>query len=207
MKKFFLLLLLTVGFANAQNSFIYLKTGEKLTIRDWDVYPNGPNNKFPYYIYDPKLDLTPDQMAFTYGADLMRMKEIDSITGHGVTYKPYTLKGERYIFLGAVVAKSPDYTLLLGYHRRGTLLDSRSFNFKFVDNKTNKVVEDYIYKDYAGESEMKQQEAVFATANKYFGTCDDFMSALEDCRKSANNPKKYEDRFRFSFLYKSFNCK
>ena len=193
--------------SNAQNSFIYKKTGEKIAINDWRVFPNGPKSKFPYNLNKPGEVISPDMVELNLGAALMQMKEIDSVTGHGITYKPYTLPGEKYIFLATVVAQSPDFTLLLGYHRRGTMLDRRSFNFKFVDNKTNKVLEDYIYKDYAGKDEMELQEKVFASAAKYFGACKDFMNVVEDCGRSANNNSKiYDDRFKFSFLFKSFDC-
>ena len=209
MKNLPLFLLLMFGFlSNAQNSFIYKKSGEKLAINDWRVFPNGPKSKFPHNLFQPGEVLTPDNVELNLGADLMPMKEIDSVTGHGKTYKPYTLKGEKYIFLATVLAESQDHTLLLGYHRRGSQLHHRSFDFKFVDNKTNEVVEDYIYKDYAGEDEMEEQEKVFAGAKKYFGNCAEFMKVVEDCKKAANNnSKNYDDRFKLSFLPRSFNCK
>lgn len=156
--------------------------------------------------YNPELTLTPDQIAYTYAAELMKMKEIDSLTGHGITYKPYTLtgKGEKYIFLATEFARSADYKVLLGFHRYGSQLQGRTIEFKIVDNNNN-VVDKYMYADGAREGSFREQESVFVSLEKYFSTCDELMKSVAKYR-ALDADKTGMDIYDFAYQYKTFYC-
>lgn len=196
MKKLLLLIVLFSAYANAQNSYIFLKDGTKIPVEDdFGVFRLHRETKLDYWII--KESGRPSIKTI----DIKKVDRVETL--NGATYVPYeNERGTKGLY--KTLIKSKDKKLIICFRSGGDFEQFTSVSYAILDANGKEIVFAYF-----SLREPEKYEVMLDEIRKHFRDCPEVQQSLARCK---GIEPKYEPLEKskaptgFMFQTKVFEC-
>ena len=200
-KLFFIIILLSSFFSNAQDSYILKKDGTKMEI-----------NKNKYY------HMSFNKVRYTSGSRFVKgidIDEVEKLVSGDITYIPFEIivKEKKHTFFYKIVAESNDKMLLVSFnpsvHDQGPA--RFVYYYKIVEKLTNTIIDEGGFIESKFANKLPDQKEAFTKIRANFSDCPEIMNSLSEFEKKLPTAKiglGYSESYIAGFMYqeKTLRC-
>ncbi len=190
-----LLGILMCTFVYSQNSYLYLKNGEKISIQDQNVYHTWRGGV--YYNEQKKNG----KFASSKRMDIDKIERLETL--NGVIYQRFQRNEKASPGFYRTMINGNDKKLVFCFWPFGSQRDRLIINYTVLD-ANDKEIESGAFR----ESDPEKQSDMFKLIKKYFPACNEVLESIEEYKniKPATNFYTGRSPEGFMFQTKVFTC-
>lgn len=192
---FSLLCLLGLKTAYSQNTFIYLKSGEKMTIMDWDFHHTW---REALYYSEQKGN---GKFASSKRMDITKIEKLEA--PNNVKYFTHRLNEKSPLGFFKTLIESKTKRFMVCYRPIGSQRNLLSINYAVIDENNKEIVSGLF-----PEGDLDKQAEMFKIIKQHFSKCNEVLQSIEQFKNVRHDSSMFieGDPVGFTFQNKVFIC-
>ena len=196
MKLLFLLLsLLGLKTAYSQNTYIYLKSGEKMTVEDGPIHYTWREG---LYYYEQKKN---GKFASSNRMDISKIEKLEA--PNNIRYFAHQINNKSPFGFFKTLIQGNGKRFIVCFRPIGSQRDALSINYAIVDDNNNEIVSDLF-----AQGDLDKQKKMFEIIKKHFPTCSEVSQSMEEFKNVRHECNFFTGKppVGFTFQTKVFVC-